>query len=132
MTQTIEIDLQINDSINAPLHHLLQMIENPDVKLAELMHTDIKLIYYNMLIDELAARIDDISNWIFQGHALEYNDALFGQIRISDKSKQFLNKYLDELCEFRQMLIIQKKAHMMANLDKWPHYKIELNDDVIK
>lgn len=131
MKNTIEIDLQINDTIDAPIHQLLQMIENPDVKLAELMDTDIKMIYYNMIIDALAERIDDISDWIFKANAIEYQDAIFGQIKLTDKSKQFLNKYLDELYEFRQMIINQRKQHMIDNLAERPDYYDEIYDDVV-
>ena len=117
-------DLQVYETINAPLNQLLMQIEKTNLQ--KVMQQDIKLICYDALINNITERADEVSDWTFCNQKFKYSDALFGQVTLTDKSRQFLYHYYDVLEEIRAELISLRKEHLLDHVDEYPEY-----DDLI-
>ena len=117
---TDECDLQVYETINAPLNQLLMQIEQSDLQ--ELMGKDIKLICLNAMIDSITERLDEIGDWTFCNKKFKYNDALFGHVTLTDKSRSFLYHYYDTIAEIRDDLINIRKEHLLNHVDEYPEY----------
>ena len=114
-------DLKVYETINAPLNQLLMQVEQADMK--ELMARDFKLIHLDLLIQAVTYRLDEVGDWTFCNQRFKYDDALFGQVTLTDKSRAFLYHYYDVLVEIRDELINIRKEHLLNHLDEFPEYK---------
>ena len=65
-----ECDLQVYETINAPLNQLLMQIEKDEIK--EIMGKDLKLICLNAMIDNITERIDEVGDWTFCNQRFKY------------------------------------------------------------
>ena len=54
-------DLQVYETINAPLNQLLMQIEKDEIQ--QIMGKDLKLICLNAMIDNITERIDEVGDW---------------------------------------------------------------------
>ena len=115
-----ECDLQVYETINAPLNQLLMQIEQSEIK--EIMGKDLKLICLNALIDNITERIDEVGDWTFCNQKFKYDDALFGHVTLTDKSRQFLYHYYDILSEIRDELMNIRTEHLLNHADEYPEY----------
>ena len=113
-------DLNVDETINAPLNQLLMDIEQSNLQ--EVMQKDVKLICYNALITDITERLDEVGDWTFCNKRFKFNDALFGQITLTEKSRTFLYHYYDKLAEIRDELINLRKEHLLNHLDEYPEY----------
>ena len=113
-------DLQVYETINAPLNQLLMQIEKDEIK--EIMGKDLMLICLNAMIDNITERIDEVGDWTFCNQRFKFDDALFGHITLTNKSRQFLYHYYDVLSEIRDELINIRKEHLLNHLDEFPEY----------
>lgn len=113
-------DLQVYETINAPLNQLLMQVEQSDLQ--ELLQQDLKLICYDAMIEDITCRLDDVGDWTFCNQKFKYSDALFGQVTLTDKSRAFLYQYYDILSELRDELINLRKEHLLNHLDEYPEY----------
>ena len=113
-------DLKVYETINAPLNQLLMQIEQNNLQ--ELMGKDLKLIHIELLIKQITDRLDDVGDWTFCNQKFKYDDALFGHVTLTEKSRTFLYHYYDILVEIRDELINLRKEHLLNHLDEYPEY----------
>ena len=113
-------DLKVYETINAPLNQLLMQIEQNNLQ--ELMGKDLKLIHIELLIKQITDRLDDVGDWTFCNQKFKYDDALFGHVTLTEKSRTFLYHYYDVLSEIRDELISLRKEHLLSHLDEYPEY----------
>ena len=113
-------DLKVYETINAPLNQLLMHVEQADMK--ELMAKDFKLIHLDLMIQAVTDRLDEVGDWTFCNQKFKYDDALFGHVTLTDKSRAFLYQYYDILSELRDELINLRKEHLLNHLDEYPEY----------
>lgn len=113
-------DLKVYETINAPLNQLLMQVEQSDMQ--ELMGKDLKLIHLDLLINDITDRLDAVGDWTFCNQKFKYDDALFGHVTLTEKSRTFLYHYYDILVEIRDELINLRKEHLLNHLDEYPEY----------
>ena len=113
-------DLQVTETINAPLNQLLIYVEQSDPK--TLLQKDFKLLCLEAIIEDITYRLDDVGDWTFCNQKFKYTDALLGQITLTEKSRAFLYQYYDALSELRDELINIRKEHLLNHMDEYPEY----------
>ena len=95
-------------------------VEQSDMQ--ELMGKDLKLIHLDLLINDITDRLDAVGDWTFCNQKFKYDDALFGHVTLTEKSRTFLYHYYDILVEIRDELINLRKEHLLNHLDEYPEY----------
>lgn len=120
--------LQIAESLDNPLNQLLMQIESSD-DIQEILNKDWKLIQYDIIINSLTEKMDEIDQWTFKNDQFIFDDALFGKVILTEKSKNILYHFYDVLSEIKEQIVQLKKEHMMNNLDEFPEYHDLIYDD---
>ena len=120
--------LPIMESIESPLNQLLIQVENTkDVK--ALLQKDWKLAEYDIIINSLTEKMDEIDQWTFRNDQFHFQDSIFGTITLTEKSKGILYHFHDVLYDIREQIIQLKKEHMMESLDEFPEYHDLIYED---
>lgn len=112
--------LQISESLDNPLNQLLMQVEQAEMK--ELLQKDWKLVQYDIIINSLTEKMDEISQWTFKNDQFIFEDAIFGKVILTEKSKNILYHFHDVILEIREQIIQLRKEHMMNSLDEFPEY----------